>query len=104
MQCSVAAFKVEYLPPSEKLSGVTFKIPMIVGVSKDIRQILGLLLVILSKMWLGIFLANTISDSEFLESFTACVNQKAVPRMICALLGISRSDLIIGRKYSLIFI
>ena len=104
MQCSVAAFKVEYLPPSEKLSGVTFKIPMIVGVSKDIRQILGLLLVIFSKMWLGIFLANTISDPEFLESFTACVNQKAVPRIICALLGISHSDLIIGRKYSLIFI
>jgi hypothetical protein len=47
----MAAFKVEYLPPSEKLSGVTFKMPMIVGVSKDIRQILGLLLVILSKIW-----------------------------------------------------
>ena len=47
MQCSVAASKVEYLPPSEKLSGVTFNIPMILGISKERPQILGLLSVIL---------------------------------------------------------
>ena len=102
-KCTSAVSTEEYFPPSEKLSGVTFNIPITLGTSKESLQIFTLSLVILCKILSGIFFAKTIWGSVFLASFSAWVNQKCVPRMTCALSGMERSVLSIGRKYSVIF-
>ena len=69
---SIALKVVLYFPPSEKLSGVTFKTPIKIGFLKFKLRILFLMEVILFKSLSISFLKSNLSNSRTLYSSIVC--------------------------------